>query len=121
MTIVECICLIRFRLDILARILIDEMIHWEVETSSCMLSWVVPLLVMLNLITCLRQGQNNFSMTTLILLPTANILNEVQHLFVALFALRMYSSHVFSVRVLYSNITSIDFSLIGCITNLIYG
>ena len=47
-----------------------------------MLWWVVPLLVTLSSITWLRWGHNSFRMTTLILLPTANLLSEAQHFFV---------------------------------------
>lgn len=47
-----------------------------------MLWWVVPLLVTLSSITWLRWEHNSFRMTTLILLPTANLLSEAQHFFV---------------------------------------
>lgn len=47
-----------------------------------MLWWVVPLLVTLSSITWLRWGHNSFRMITLILLPTAKLLSEVQHLFI---------------------------------------
>ena len=47
-----------------------------------MLWWVVPLLVTLSSITWLRWGHNSFRVITLILLPTANLLSEVQHFFV---------------------------------------
>lgn len=37
----------------------------------------------------LRQGQNSFRMTSLILLLTTNLLGEVEHFFAVLFALGM--------------------------------
>lgn len=62
----------------------DEMIQQNIHNKRGNIDGVVPLLVTLSSITWLRWGHNSFRMITLILLPTAKLLSEVQHLFVGL-------------------------------------